>query len=92
MNGNETGTDTEFSVVASDALGFQLIGPGANRATPVDANEAIPSHPTNRIWTIRLRRGLYQYRLIGPLAANFQPTSRDTTTFTRSSCSLDNSR
>ena len=65
-----------LSVIASDALGFQLVGPGVDRRTPVAYNAPIPAHPTNRTWTIRLRRGFYQYRLIGPYASDYHPSTR----------------
>jgi hypothetical protein len=64
------------SVIASDALGFRLVGPGLNRGTPVDYVAAIPAHPTNTTWTIRLRRGSYQYGLIGPYASDYRPRTR----------------
>jgi hypothetical protein len=61
------------SVIATDALGFQLVGPGLNRRTRTDYAMAIPAHPTNATWTIRLRPGLYKYSLVGPTARDYLP-------------------
>jgi len=65
------------SVIASDALGFRLVGPALSRRTPVDYVAPIPAHPTNTTWTIRLRRGgSYEYGLIGPYASDYRPRTR----------------
>lgn len=62
-------------IYATDMLGFQLVGPGINRHTPVALFER-PRYKTISVtWTIRLRRGVYQYRGIGPYAS----TARHTT-------------
>jgi hypothetical protein len=64
-----------LSIYATDMLGFQLVGPGVNRHTRVALIERSSYETISVTWTIRLRRGLYQYRGIGPYAA----TSRHTT-------------
>ena len=64
-----------LSISATDMLGFQLVGPGINRHTPVGLTERPRYDIVSATWTIRLRRGLYQYRGIGPYAG----TSRHTT-------------
>jgi len=56
-------------VIASEPLGFQLTGPGVNRRTHVVWT--LPGRgfvPTSTHRTIRLRRGIYTYRAIGPYA------------------------
>jgi hypothetical protein len=65
----------QIAVYATDMLGFQLVGPGVNRHTPVALIEHSSYKIINVTWTLRLRPGVYQYRGIGPYA----PTSRDTT-------------
>jgi hypothetical protein len=66
------------SVIATDALGFHLVGPGLDRRTPTQIATPIPEHPTNASWRIRLRPGLYKYSLVGPSARDFpyQPAVR----------------
>jgi hypothetical protein len=59
-------------VIATEDFGFQLIGPGINRHTRVSLSPDAGSIPTNVTWTIRLRRGLYQYRAVGALAAMYK--------------------
>jgi hypothetical protein len=63
------------SVYATDMLGFQLVGPGINRHTPVALAERAHYKIITTTWRTRLRRGLYQYRGIGPYAS----TSRGVT-------------
>ncbi len=65
------------SIIASEALGFQLTGPGVNRHTRVWANQVPPSdYSTNTTWMIRLQRGTYTYRVIGPFAVSVRPKTR----------------
>jgi len=66
----------QISIVASEALGFQLTGPGFNRHTRV-VTQQIPgsNYATNTHWTIRLRRGVYRYHAIGPYAGGLHPAS-----------------
>jgi hypothetical protein len=69
-----------ITILATQALGFQLIGPGINRRTPTclggpgsvpcDQREAIPADAS---WKVRLRRGTYRYRLVNPVAIVVQP-------------------
>lgn len=63
-----------MSVIASEALGFQLIGPGVNRRTRVVSKQVgVGFVAANARWTIRLRRGIYTYRAIGPEAGSVRP-------------------
>jgi hypothetical protein len=64
-----------LSIIASDAIGFQLVGPGVNRHTPVTPVAQPHFYATNTTWTIRLRRGDYTYRAIGPYASTVHPAS-----------------
>jgi hypothetical protein len=61
------------TVIANEMLGFQLVGPGINRHTRVAVAERAHWDVTNTTWRIRLRRGYYQYRAIGPYAAGLRP-------------------
>ena len=61
-----------MQVIASEAFGFQLIGPGVNRHTRVSSSLLAGAAATNTTWTVRLRRGLYQYRAIGVLASSYK--------------------
>ena len=65
-----------ISVIASEALGFQLTGPGFNRHTRI-MKQQLPgsNYSTNTHWTIRLQRGIYTYRAIGPYAGGVHPAS-----------------
>jgi hypothetical protein len=60
-----------LQVIATADFGFQLIGPGINRHTRVSISPDVGSIPTNSTWSVRLRRGLYQYRAVGALAAMY---------------------
>jgi hypothetical protein len=66
----------QITIVASEALGFQLTGPGFNRHTRV-VKQQIPAsnYSTNTHWKIRLRRGVYRYRVIGPYASGVHPAT-----------------
>jgi len=63
------------SVIADEALGFHLVGPGVNRRTPVVWKQLEGFVPANARWTIRLRRGTYTYRAIGPDAGSVHPAT-----------------
>jgi hypothetical protein len=63
-------------VIASEPLGFELTGPGVNRRTRVVWT--LPGRgfvPNSTHWTIRLRRGIYTFRAIGPYARGVHPVS-----------------
>jgi hypothetical protein len=60
------------SVVASEALGIHLIGPGVNRYTRVAISMLPHLYPTNTTWTITLRRGIYRYGAIGQYASDLR--------------------
>ena len=60
-------------VIASDAIGFDLVGPGVNRHTRVTLTELPHLYTRNTTWTLTLRRGVYNYRAIGQYAANVRP-------------------
>ena len=65
-----------ISVVASEALGFQLTGPGFNRHTRIVKQQLPESdYSTNTHWTIRFRRGIYTYRAIEPYARGVHPAT-----------------
>ena len=69
-----------IAVLATEALGFQLSGPGVNRRTktclggagsvPCSQRESIPA---NTSWKVRLSRGTYRYRAVGPVAIGLHP-------------------
>jgi hypothetical protein len=58
-----------LSIIATNMLGFQLVGPRLKRHTPVALWETAPYKVTNTTWKIRLRRGTYSYGLIGRWAS-----------------------
>jgi hypothetical protein len=69
-----------IAILASEALGFQLIGPGINRRTKTCLGGAgsVPCSqrldiPANTSWKVRLRRGTYRYRVVGPAAVGLHP-------------------
>jgi hypothetical protein len=69
-----------ITILASEALGFQLIGPGINRRTPtcLGGPGSVPCDqrlftPANTSWKVRLRRGTYRYRLVNPVAIVVRP-------------------
>jgi hypothetical protein len=69
-----------IAILATEALGFQLIGPGINRRTPtcLGGPGSVPCDqreftPANTSWKVRLRRGTYRYRLVGPVAVGLHP-------------------
>lgn len=64
-----------FSVLADEALGFHLVGPGVNRQTRVVWKQLEGFTPANARWRIRLRRGTYTYRAIGPDAGSVHPAT-----------------
>jgi hypothetical protein len=62
-----------ITILATEALGFQLIGPGINRRTKtcVERPGQQPCVqrlyiPANTSWMVRLSRGTYRYRAVGP--------------------------
>jgi hypothetical protein len=65
-----------ISILATEPLGFQLVGPGISRHTRVLLEHLLPhNYATNTAWTVRLRRGIYRYRAIGPYPGNLHPAS-----------------
>ena len=69
-----------IAILATEALGFQLIGPGINRRTPtcLGGPGSVPCYqreftPANTSWKVRLKRGTYRYRLVGPVAIGLHP-------------------
>jgi hypothetical protein len=70
-----------ISILASEAIGFQLIGPGINRRTKTCLGGAgsVPCWrrlmtPANTSWTgVRLSRGTYTYRAVGPGVSSLRP-------------------
>ena len=62
-----------ITILATEAIGFQLIGPGINRRTKtcVERPGQQPCWqrlfiPANTSWMVRLSRGTYRYRAVGP--------------------------
>jgi hypothetical protein len=72
-----------IAVLATEAVGFQLIGPGINRRTKTCLGGAgsVPCSqreftPANTSWKVRFSRGTYRYRAVGPdLSGLRSPTS-----------------
>jgi hypothetical protein len=65
------------SIIASEALGFQLIGPGVNRKTRVLQTQVPASdYSTNTVWTVPLRRGIYRYRADRAVRDQCAPSDR----------------
>ena len=69
-----------ISILATEALGFELIGPGINRRTKTCLGRAgsVPCWqrefvPANTSWTVRLSRGTYRYRGVGPGVTGLRP-------------------
>jgi hypothetical protein len=69
-----------LSILATEALGFELIGPDINRRTKTCLGGAgsVPCWrrlfiPANTSWTVRLRRGTYKYRAVGPGVIELRP-------------------
>jgi hypothetical protein len=70
-----------ISILASEAIGFQLIGPGINRRTKTCLGGAgsVPCWqrlmtPANTSWTgVRLSRGTYKYQAVGPGVSSLRP-------------------
>jgi hypothetical protein len=70
-----------ISILATEALGFELIGPGINRRTKTCLGGAgsVPCWqrlfvPANTSWTgVRLSRGTYKYRAVGPGVSSLRP-------------------
>jgi hypothetical protein len=68
-----------ISILATDVLGFELIGPGINRRTKtcLAGTPSCLGYAANTSWMVRLRRGTYRYRAVGPqvIALRPRPTS-----------------
>ena len=69
-----------ISILATEALGFELIGPGINRRTKTCLGRAgsVPCWqrefvPANTSWTVLLSRGTYRYRGVGPGVTGLRP-------------------
>jgi hypothetical protein len=69
-----------ISILATEALGFELIGPGINRRTKTCLGGAgsVPCWqrefvPANTSWRVRLSRGTYRYRGVEPGAIGLRP-------------------
>jgi hypothetical protein len=69
-----------ITILASEALSFQLIGPGINRRTRrcVDGAGRQPcwqreSFPANTFWMVRLSRGTYRYGAVGAVVSSLRP-------------------
>lgn len=73
-----------IAILATETFGFQLIGPGINRRTktclerpgsvPCSQKSFIPANTSS--WKVRLSRGTYRYRAVGPDAVGLRsPTS-----------------
>ena len=69
-----------ISILAAEAIGFELIGPGINRRTKTCLGGAgsVPCWqrefvPANTSWRVRLSRGTYRYRAVGPGVSSLRP-------------------
>ena len=69
-----------ITILATEAIGFQLIGPGINRRTKTchEAPGAEPCSqkvfiPANTSWKVRLSRGTYRYQAVGPGVGILRP-------------------
>jgi len=69
-----------ISILATEALGFELIGPGINRRTKTCLGGAgsVPCSqrlfiPANTSWMVRLSRGSYRYRAVGQGMPSLRP-------------------
>jgi hypothetical protein len=66
-----------ISILATQALGFELIGPGINRRTKTCVGTGSCWErgyaPANTSWMVRLRRGTYRYRAVGPMVVQLRP-------------------
>ncbi len=69
-----------ITILATEALGFELIGHGISRRTKTCLGGAgsVPCWqrlfaPANTSWTVRLRRATYRYRAVGPGVSSLRP-------------------
>jgi len=69
-----------IAILATGALGFQLIGPGINRRTKTCVEEPGKppcwlrgARPANTSWIVRLDRGTYKYRAVGTGVIDLRP-------------------
>jgi len=69
-----------ITILATETIGFQLIGPGINRRTKtcVERLGQPPCwlrgfRPANTSWMVRLSRGTYKYRAVGTGVIDLRP-------------------
>jgi hypothetical protein len=69
-----------ITILATEAIGFQLIGPGINRRTKtcLERPGSVPCWqklftPANTSWKVRLSRGTYRYQAVGPGVGSLRP-------------------
>lgn len=70
----------QVTILASEAIGFRLIGPGVNRRTRrcLQSPGSDPCSerlftPANTSWKVRLSRGTYRYQAVGPGVESLRP-------------------